>query len=126
MIAETEIVPSFRDRLEAFVDPLLPGSEQFNLQQRRAIETPGALPVDLAVLQHRGIFAFAQDPSAALRPIALLARAMVMIKLNARFRILHELYLAGRRPVKISLVMRICNIEHAPASKRLSCLLLLQ
>jgi len=77
--------------LEALLDPPL-GSEQFNLQQRRAIETSGALPVDLAVLQQRGIFAFAQDPSAALTPTAPLMKAMIIVKLRTRFLIPHELY----------------------------------
>lgn len=102
MIAETEIGPSFLDRLEALVTPPLPGSEQFSLQQRRAIETSRALPVDLAVLQQRGIFAFAEDPSAALTPTAPAAKAMMITKLKARFRIPGELYLAGTRAVKVS------------------------
>lgn len=114
MIAETEIGPWLLDKFEAFVDPPLPGSEQFSLQQRRAIETWGAVPVDLAVLQQRGIFAFAQVPSAALIPTAPLARAMVIIKLKARSRIPHELYLAGRTAVKITWVSKsprsICGL----------------
>ena len=53
-------------------------------------------------MQQRGIFAFAQDPSAALTPTAPLAKAMIIIKLKARFRITNELYLARRTAVKIS------------------------
>jgi hypothetical protein len=49
------------DKFEAVLDPPLPGSEQFNLQQRRAIETSGTPAADLAFLQQRGMFA-AEDP----------------------------------------------------------------
>jgi len=102
MIADTEIGPWFLDRFEALVDPPLPGSEQFSLQQRRVIETSGAVPVDFAVLQQRGIFAFAQDPSAALTPNAPLTKAMMIVKLKTRVRIPSGLYLAGRTAVKIT------------------------
>lgn len=99
MIAET--VLWFRDRLEALVDPLLPGSEQFSLQQRRAIETWGALSVDRALLQQRGIFPSALDPSSALAPTTPPSRTIMIVKLNARFSIPGELYLAVRTAVKV-------------------------
>jgi hypothetical protein len=63
MLDEPE--PWFLDKFDAVLEPLLPGSEQFSLQQRRAIETSGALAVDLAFLQQRGIFPSIQDPSSA-------------------------------------------------------------
>lgn len=87
MIAVTEIVPRLRDKLEALLDPPLPGSEQFNLQQRRAIETSGALATDRAFLQQTGIFPSAHDPSSALAPTAPPSRAMMAAKLKARFSI---------------------------------------
>jgi hypothetical protein len=86
MIADVGIVPSFLDTFEALVDPPLPGSEQFSLQQRRAIETSGAVPLDRAVLQQRGIFAFAEDPSAALIPNTPLMKTRTTMKLRTRFR----------------------------------------
>lgn len=79
----------------------LPGSEQFNLQQRRAIETSGASRIILAVLQQIGILAAAQDPSCALTPIAPLAEAMMIRKLSARFTICVKLYLSVRTGVKV-------------------------
>jgi hypothetical protein len=94
MIAVTEVVPWLFDMFEALLGPLVPDSEQLSLQQRRAIETSGILSFDLAVLQQSGIFAFAQDSIGALTPTAPLARAMMIMKLNARCRILHKLYLA--------------------------------
>jgi hypothetical protein len=101
MIAEIEMEPWFLNRFEALVDPPLPGSEQFSLQQRRAIETWGAVSVDLAVLQQRGIFAFAQNPSAVLTPTAPLAKAMITEKLRIRVRISAELYVSGKKAVKV-------------------------
>ena len=103
-IAVAGVVPGLVDKFEVLLDPPLPGSEQFSLQQRRAMETWGAVSVDRAFLQHRGIFAFAQDPSAALTPVAPPSRAMTIMRLNARFRILQELYLARRTAVKITLL----------------------
>lgn len=105
MIAEAEIVPKFFDRFDALVDPPLPGSEQFSLQQRRASETWGAVSVDLALLQQRGIFAFAQDPSDALTPTAPLTRTTMIMKLRARFRIPAEYIWRVERPSR-PLVMR--------------------
>src|SRR5712671_6032330 len=52
------------------LDPLLPGSEQFKLQQSRAIETPGVLLADCAFLQQSGMLAIEPSPSCALTPIA--------------------------------------------------------
>ena len=95
MIAVAKVVAWFIDRLEAVVDPLLPGSEQFNLQQRRAIETAGAFATDRAFLQQGGIFP-APVPSPALAPAVPPNRMMMATKLKARFSISTELYLAVR------------------------------
>jgi len=93
------------------VNPPLPGSEQFSLQQRRAIDTCGAFAADLAFLQQRGIFLSAKDPSSALAPIAPPARAMRRVRLKARFSITGELYLAGRTAVKITLLSVLRQFE---------------
>lgn len=100
-ITVAEFVPWLRDKLEAVPDPL-PGSEQFNLQQSRAIETSGASATDRAFLQQRGIFPSTDDPSSALAPAAPPTRAMRITRLKARFSITDELYLAGRTAVKIA------------------------
>ena len=92
MIAEAEVDPRFLKKFEAPLDPLLPGSEQFSLQQRRAIETSGALPVDLAFLQQRGIFPSTQLPS-ALAVTAPPNRAMMTARLKARFTIAKTNYI---------------------------------
>jgi len=39
-------MPCCSEKLDEALDPLLLGSEQFRLQQRRAMETPGALSSD--------------------------------------------------------------------------------
>ena len=87
IIAVAEVAPWFLDKLEALFDPPLPGSEQFNLQQRRAIETWGALVADRAFLQQRGIFPCTKASSAALEPTAPPSRTMMAAKLKARFSI---------------------------------------
>jgi|GEM_PF-6466186 len=86
-MAVAVVVPWFLDKFEAGFDPPLPGSEQFNLQQRRAIETSGALEVALARLQQRGMLPCAGDASTALAPIAAPSRTIIMVKLNTRFSI---------------------------------------
>ena len=48
------------------LDPLLPGSEQFKLQQSRAIEAPGVLLADCAFLQQSGMPAI--EPSRSCAP----------------------------------------------------------
>ncbi len=97
MIAVAEVAPWFLDKLEALFDPPLPGSEQFNLQQRRAIETSGTFAADRAFLQQGGIFASSQDPASALAATAPPSRTITIVKLKARFSIPGELYLAGKR-----------------------------
>jgi hypothetical protein len=87
MIAEAEVAFWFLDKLEVLFDPPLPGSEQFNLQQRRAIETSGALATDRALLQQRGIFPCTHDSPAALALTAPPSRTMMAAKLKTRFSI---------------------------------------
>ena len=57
-IAKAGLVLWFVEKFEVPVDPLLPGSEQFSLQHRRASETPA---VDLARLQQSGMLPCAED-----------------------------------------------------------------
>jgi hypothetical protein len=64
-----ELMPCWGEMLEE-LDPLLPGSEQFKLQQSRAIETPGVLLPDCAFLQQSGMLAIEPSPPCALTPIA--------------------------------------------------------
>jgi len=45
------------------LDPLLLGSEQFKLQQSRAMETAGALLLERAFLQQAGTLLSGQEPS---------------------------------------------------------------
>jgi hypothetical protein len=52
------------------LDPLLPGSEQFKLQQSRAIETCELPLVDCAFLQQSGMPAIEPSPSCAPTPSA--------------------------------------------------------
>ena len=87
------------------LDPPLRGSEQFRLQQSRAIETSGVLLADCAFLQQSGMFDIGQEPSSAcaLTPIAALKRAMISVELVNHFRMLDKLYLAVSLPVKVGL-----------------------
>ena len=49
------------EKLGELLFPLLPGSEQFRLQQTRAIAAPG--PVPSAFLQQSGSFDIGHEPS---------------------------------------------------------------
>jgi len=49
--------------------PLLPGSEQFKLQQSRAIDTAGTLLLERAFLQQSGKLFSGQEPSPGCAPI---------------------------------------------------------
>jgi len=95
-------VLSWRDKLDAF-DPPLRGSEQFRLQQSRAIEASAVLLADCAFLQQSGILPIGQEPwsACALTPIAALVRAMISMELVNHFRMLDELYLAVSVAVKV-------------------------
>jgi hypothetical protein len=86
-ISATGIELLFPELLELLVDPPLAGSEQFSLQQRRATEASAVLPLDLAFRQQRGIFAFNEDPSAALMPNTPPIKVTMILKLRTRFRI---------------------------------------
>jgi len=103
MIAAAEAGAWFLSKFEALLDPMLPGSEQFSLQQRRAIEFSGALVTDRAFMQQRGIFPSTQDPSFVLAPTAPPTKAITTARLKARFSIPNELYLAGWMVVNIAL-----------------------
>lgn len=59
-IAKAGLVLWFIEKFGVVVDPLLPGSEQFSLQHRRASETLGAPAVDLAFWQQSGILPCAE------------------------------------------------------------------
>jgi hypothetical protein len=48
------VVLGWTEKLDEVLFPVLPGSEQFRLQQTRAIEAPGSLL--RAFLQHSGSF----------------------------------------------------------------------
>ena len=102
MSAAIGAVPEFLDKFEAPFDPLLPGSEQLSLQQRRAIETSGAAPVDFAFLQQAGMFPAAQDPSAALTSTVPPMRIIMMMRHTPRFRIARKLYLERQISVKVA------------------------
>ena len=115
-IAVAGVVPGLLDKFEALLDPPLPGSEQFNLQQRRAIETWGASLVDRAFLQQRGMFPSDQDRSSALAPTAPPSRTITIVKRRARFSIPGELYLAGRTAVKVSLRNDVLGQRHSRRS----------
>jgi hypothetical protein len=68
-------VPVEGEKLEAEFDPVLPGSEQFSLQQRRAIETAGVLSADCAFSQQSG-FAIGHSPAPECAPTPTAASSM--------------------------------------------------
>ena len=51
------------EKLTETLPPLLPGSEQFKLQQSRAMKTSGALLLERAFLQQSGTLLSGQEPS---------------------------------------------------------------
>jgi hypothetical protein len=67
-IAIFEVVPCSGEMLEELLVPLLPGSEQFKLQQSRAMETSAAFPPKCAFLQQSGMFVIGQEPSPSCAP----------------------------------------------------------
>jgi hypothetical protein len=75
------------EKLEEVLDPLLPGSEQFKLQQRRAMETLGLLLADWACLQQSGILAIEPSPSCAPTPTAPPSMAATRVKTVSQWRI---------------------------------------
>src|SRR3989442_11971083 len=73
--------------LEEALVLLLPGSEQFRLQQSRAIETTGALLDDCALLQQSGMLAIEPSPSCAPAPTAPPSIAAMRAKAVSHLRI---------------------------------------
>jgi hypothetical protein len=59
--AEFAVALSCTEKPDEPLFPVLPGSEQFRLQQTRAIEAPGTLL--RAFLQHSGNFNIGHEPS---------------------------------------------------------------
>ena len=84
--APLEVMPCWGDKLEK-LDPLLPGSEQFKLQQSRAIETPAVLLADWAFLQQSGMLAIEPSPSCAPTPTAPPSMAATRRKAVSHLRI---------------------------------------
>jgi hypothetical protein len=72
--------PGCGEKLEAF-DPPLPGSEQFRLQQSRAIETSAVLPDDCAFLQQSGMLVIGQVPSLSCAPAPTAPPSMAASKM---------------------------------------------
>jgi hypothetical protein len=81
------VIVCWGEKLEEVLDPLLPGSEQFKLQQSRAIETPRLLLVDCAILQQSGMLAIEPSPSCAPTPTAPLSMAATRRKAVTHLRI---------------------------------------
>jgi len=86
-------MPCWGEKLEEELDPPLPGSEQFKLQQSRAIETCGVLLADCAFLQQSGILAIEPSPSCAPTPTAPPSMAATRVKTVNHLRILATNYI---------------------------------
>src|ERR1700730_7195220 len=100
-------MPCRVEKLEAVLDPPLPGSEQFKLQQSRAIDTSGVPLADCAFLQPSGILAIGPSPSCASTPMAPPSMAATRRKAISHLRIVVENYidrLRGGQGRPISLV----------------------
>jgi hypothetical protein len=80
-------MPCWGEKLDEELDPLLPGSEQFRLQQSRAIETCGVLLADCDFLQQSGILAIEPSLSCAPAPTAPPSMAATRVKAVNHFRI---------------------------------------
>jgi len=79
--------------VEEALDPLLPGSEQFRLQQSRAMETSEELLADCAFLQQSGILAIEPSSSCAPTPIAPLSMAAMRANDVSHLRIVLTNYI---------------------------------
>jgi hypothetical protein len=66
--AASGIVPGEVEKLAVEFVPLLPGSEQFKLQHRRAIAACGELSAECALRQHSGMLDIGQEPSSNCAP----------------------------------------------------------
>ena len=75
------------EKLDELPLPVLPGSEQFRLQQTRAIEAPGSLL--RAFLQHSGSFNIGHKPSCSCAPTPAAAVNMTSVSTAevSRFRV---------------------------------------
>lgn len=82
MIAMSGSVPCCGETLEEVLVPL-PGSEQFKLQQSRAIETSGELPADCAFLQQSGMLVIGQEPSCSCAPTPTAPQSRLTMRAKA-------------------------------------------
>lgn len=63
-------------------DPLLPGSEQFKLQHKRAMATSGAPLADFAFLQQSGSFDIGQEPSLPCTPAPVMLPSIATARIT--------------------------------------------
>jgi hypothetical protein len=90
------------DRLEEVLLPLLPGTEQFRLQHKRAIETAGDCSADWARLQQSGILLIGQELSCRCPPVPVTPITMVpMSKKDASHLIIFNDYIDRTTSVSI-------------------------
>ena len=75
-------MPGWGAKLEEVLDPVLPGSEQFRLQQSRAIETSEELLAEFAFLQQSGMLVIGQEPSPSCAPTPTAAPSMAATKMK--------------------------------------------
>jgi hypothetical protein len=82
-MAVLRTVPCGGEKFIEVLDPLLPGSEQFKLQQSRAIDTSGVLRAECAFLQQSRIFVIGQEPSCSCAPTPMtpLSKAATRVKI---------------------------------------------
>jgi hypothetical protein len=97
MAAPFGLMPGCGEKLEEVLVPLLPGSEQFKLQHRRAIETSGVLFADCAFLQQSGRFDIGPSPACAPTPTAPPSMAATRMKAVSHLHIAVANYIE-RRP----------------------------
>jgi hypothetical protein len=73
-------------KLDEVFELVLPGSEQFRLQQSRAIDAEEVFSADCAFLQQSGTFAIGQEPSRERTPtpITPLTREVMIRKAASR------------------------------------------
>jgi hypothetical protein len=83
MTAAIGVMPGWGEKLDELFEPLLPGSEQFKLQQRRAIETSGVWLVECAFLQQSGMFVSGHEPSPTCAPMPTAPQSMVTDRAKA-------------------------------------------
>jgi len=76
-------LPCEGEKLDEVFDPLLPGSEQLRLQQRRAIETSAVLFAACAFLQQSGRFDIGHEPSFSYAPTPTTPLSIAETSMNA-------------------------------------------